>query len=79
MDGLVERQARGFGNNGQGQSSSSKGNSFNYFKRLGPPFFSVSSDLTKAKAWIMKIEFFFFFLMSFIVLRNKKPNMQPLC
>ena len=36
LAGLVERQARGSGNNGQGQSSSSsRGNSFDDFKRLG--------------------------------------------
>ena len=46
-------------NNGQGQSSSSKGNSFHEFKRLGPPYFSGSSDPTEAEAWIMKIEKFF--------------------
>ena len=35
------------------------GNSFDDFKKLGPLYFSGSSDLMEAKAWIMKIEKFF--------------------
>ena len=37
--GLVEYQARAIGSNGQGQSSSTRGSSFDYFKKLGPPYF----------------------------------------
>ena len=39
---LVERQARATESNGQGQSSSSKGSSFDDFKKLSPPYFSVT-------------------------------------
>ena len=35
---LVERQARATGSNGQGQSSSSRGSSFDDFKKLSPPY-----------------------------------------
>ena len=41
LAGLVERQARATGSNGQGQSSSSRGSSFDDFKKLSPPFFPV--------------------------------------
>ena len=57
--GLVECQARATGSNGQGQSSSTRGSSLDDFKKLGPPYFSGTSDPTKAEAWIMKIEKFF--------------------
>ena len=56
---LVEHQSRGFGNKGQGQSSSYRGNSFYDFKRLGRPYFSGSSISTKVESWIIKIEKFF--------------------
>ena len=56
---LVERQARATGSNGQGQSSSSRGSSFDDFKKLSPPYFSDTSNPTEAEAWIMKIEKFF--------------------
>ncbi|XP_059595556.1 uncharacterized protein LOC132254277 [Vitis vinifera] len=59
LAGLVERQARATGSNGQGQSSSTRGSSFDDFKKLGPPYFSGTSDPTEAEAWIMKIEKFF--------------------
>ena len=59
MAGLVKRQARATGSNGQGQSSSSRGSSFDDFKKLSPPYFSDTSNPTKAKAWIMMIEKFF--------------------
>ena len=59
LAGLVERQTRAAGSNGQGQSSSTRSSSFDDFKKLGPPYFSGTSDLTKAEAWIMKIEKFF--------------------
>ncbi|RVW89663.1 RNA-directed DNA polymerase-like [Vitis vinifera] len=36
LAGLVERQARATGSNGQGQSSSTRGSSFDDFKKLGP-------------------------------------------
>ncbi|XP_059596454.1 uncharacterized protein LOC109123295 [Vitis vinifera] len=59
LAGLVERQAQAVGTNVQRQSSSSKGSSFDDFKKLGPPYFSGTSDPTEAEAWIMKIEKFF--------------------
>ena len=49
LAGLVESQAKGSSNNGQGQSSSFKCDSFDDFKRLGPPYFSGSSNLTEAE------------------------------
>ena len=52
---LVKRQARATGSNGQGQSSSSRGSSFDDFKKLSPPYFFSTSDPTEAKSWIMKI------------------------
>ncbi|KAL6321618.1 hypothetical protein AAG906_025450 [Vitis piasezkii] len=42
-----------------GQSSSSRGSSFDDFKKLGPPYFSGATDPTKAEAWILKMEKFF--------------------
>ena len=59
MAGLVERHARATGSSGQGQSSSSRGSSFDDFKKLSPPYFSDTSDPTEAEAWIMMIEKFF--------------------
>ncbi|XP_010648083.1 uncharacterized protein LOC104878882 [Vitis vinifera] len=59
LAGLVEGQARATGSNGQGQSSSTRGSSFYDFKKLGPPYFSGTSDPTEVEAWIMKIEKFF--------------------
>ena len=59
MAGLVERQARATGSNGQGQSSSSRGSSFDDFKKLSPPYFSDTSNPTEAEALIMMIEKFF--------------------
>ena len=56
---LVECQARAIGSNGQGQSSSTKGSSFDNFKKLGPSYFSGTSYPTEVEAWIMKIEKFF--------------------
>ena len=58
LDGLVERQARAIGSNCQGQSSSSRGSSFDDFKKLSPPYFSGTLDPTEAVAWILKIEKF---------------------
>ena len=57
--GLVEHQARAIGSNGQGQSSSSRGSSFDDFKKLCPPYFSGTSNPTKVESRIMKIEKFF--------------------
>ncbi|RVW59880.1 hypothetical protein CK203_100557 [Vitis vinifera] len=59
LAGLVERQARAVGTNIQGQSSSSRGSSFDDFKKLGPPYFSGATDPTEAEAWILKMEKFF--------------------
>ncbi|RVW53996.1 hypothetical protein CK203_072960 [Vitis vinifera] len=41
-----------------GQSSSSRGSSFDDFKKLGPPYFSGATD-PEAEAWILKMEKFF--------------------
>ena len=60
LAGLVECQARAIGSNGQGQSSYNISSSFDDYKKLGSLYFSSTSDLTKAKAWIMKIENFFY-------------------
>ena len=49
LDGLVERQARATGSNGQGQSSSTRGSYFDDFKKLGHPYFSSPLDPTNAK------------------------------
>ena len=59
MAGLVERQVRTTGSIGQGQSSSSRGSSFDDFKKLSPPYFFDISNPTEAEAWIMMIEKFF--------------------
>ena len=59
MAGLVDRQARATGSNGQGQSSSSRGSSFDDFKKLSPPYFSDTSNPIEAEALIMMIEKFF--------------------
>ncbi|RVW93540.1 Retrovirus-related Pol polyprotein from transposon 17.6 [Vitis vinifera] len=59
LAGLVERQARAVGTNVQGQSSSSRGSSFDDFKKLGPPYFSGATDPTEVEAWILKMEKFF--------------------
>ncbi|XP_034710440.1 uncharacterized protein LOC117933155 [Vitis riparia] len=59
LAGLVERQARAAEINGQGQSSSSRGSSFDDFKKLGPPYFSGTSYPTEAENWILKMEKFF--------------------
>ena len=59
LAGLVERQTRAIGSNGQGQSSFTRGNSFDDFKKLGSPYFFGTSELTEVEAWIMKIEKFF--------------------
>ena len=56
MAGLVEWQARATGSNGQGQSSSSRGSSFDDFKKLSPSYFSDTSNPIEAEAWIMMIE-----------------------
>ena len=41
LDGLVERQVRATGSNGQGQSSSTRGSSFDDFKKWVPLTFLV--------------------------------------
>ena len=41
LTGLVERQARAIGSNGQGQSSSTRGSSFDDFKKWVPLTFLV--------------------------------------
>ena len=56
---LVERSNTAVETQALGQSSSSRGSSFNDFKKLGPPYFSGTSDLTEAEVWILKIEKFF--------------------
>ena len=47
LDGLVEHQVKATGSNGQGQSSSTRGSSFDDFKKLGPPYFSSTSNPTE--------------------------------
>ena len=82
MAGLVERQARATGSNGKGQSSSSRGSSFDDFKKLSPPYFSDTSNLTEAEAWIMMIEKKFFIVIDCSKeqkKKKKKPLMQHLC
>ena len=56
---LVERQARVTETNVPRQYSSSRGISFDDFKKLGSPYFSGTLDPTKAKAGILKMEKFF--------------------
>ena len=75
MAGLVERQARAIGSNGQGQSSSSRGSSFDDFQKLSPPYFSDTSNPTKAEAWIMMIEKFFIVIDCSEEQKKKKKNL----
>ena len=49
LTGLVERQARVVETNGQGQSSSSRNISFDDFKKLGPHYFSGTSNPKEAQ------------------------------
>ena len=63
MAGLVERQARATGSNCQGQSSSSRGSSFDDFKKLSPPYFSDTLNPTEAEAWNTMIEKKKFFIV----------------
>ena len=58
--GMVEHQARVAKTNGQGQSTTTRGSSFDDFKSLGPPYSSGTLDPTEAEAWITKIEKFFY-------------------
>ena len=57
--GLVECQDRAIETQALGQPSSSKGTSFDDFKKLGLPYFSSTSDPTETEAWILKIKKFF--------------------
>ena len=57
--GLVECQDRAIETQALGQPSSSKGTSFDDFKKLGLPYFSSTSDPTETEAWILKTETFF--------------------
>ena len=75
MTGLVERQVRTTGSNGQGQSSSSRGSSFDDFKKLSPPYFSDTSNPTEAEAWIMMIEKFFIVIDCSEEQKKKKKNL----
>ena len=59
LSGLVEHQARAIETQALRQPSSSKGTSFDDFKKLGPPYFSSTSNPTKTEAWILKIKKFF--------------------
>ena len=56
---LVERQARVIETNVLGQYSSSRGSSFDDFKKLSSPYFSGTLDPIEAEAWILKMEKFF--------------------
>ena len=57
---LVEFQVRAAKTQALGQSSSSRGSSFDDFKKLGFSYFSGTSNPMEAKAWIFKIEKFFY-------------------
>ena len=59
LAGLVQRQDRAIETQALGQPSFSKGSSFDDFNKLGPPYFSGTSDPTEAEVWILKIEKFF--------------------
>ena len=74
MAGLVERQARATESN-QGQSSSSRGSSFDDFKKLSPSYFSDTSNPTEAEAWIMMIEKFFIVIDCSEEQKKKKKNL----
>ncbi|RVW88277.1 hypothetical protein CK203_038733 [Vitis vinifera] len=52
-------KARAIKTQALGEPSYSKGSSFDDFKKLGPPYFSSTSDPMEAEAWIFKIEKFF--------------------
>ena len=78
MAGLVERQAKTTGSNGQGQSSSSRGSSFDDFKKLSPPYFSDTSNPIEAEAWIMMIEKFFI-VIDCSEEQEKKKKKKLLC
>ena len=53
---MVERQARAIETQTLREPLFSKGNSFDDFKKLGPPYFSSTSDPTKVETWILKLE-----------------------
>ena len=76
LAGLVECQARPIETQALGQPSSSKGSSFDDFKKLGP-YFSGILDPTEVEAWILKIEKVFDVINCFK--EQKKPLMQHLC
>ena len=57
--GLVEHQVQAIETNEQGQFATTRGSSFDDFKRLGPLYFFGTSDPIKVEAWIIKIENFF--------------------
>ena len=59
LAGLVKRQARAVETQALGQHSSSKGSSFDDFKKLGSLYFSDTSEPMEAEGWILKIEKFF--------------------
>ncbi|KAL6331335.1 hypothetical protein AAG906_011272 [Vitis piasezkii] len=56
---LLHLRARAIETQALGQPSSSKGSSFDDFKKLGPPYFSGTSDPMETEAWILKIKKFF--------------------
>ena len=56
---LVERQARAIETQALREPSSSRGSSFDDFKKLGPSYFFGTAEPTEAEAWILKIEKFF--------------------
>ena len=53
LTGLVEHQARAIETQALGQPSSSKGSSFDDFKKSGLPYFSSTSDPTEVETWIL--------------------------
>ena len=62
LAGLVERQARATRSNVQGQSSSSRGSSFDDFKKLSPPYFFQYFISNRGRGLDYEIEKFFIFI-----------------
>ena len=52
--GLVERQARAIDTQALGQPSSSRGSSFDDFKKLASPYFFATSDPTEANLGFLR-------------------------
>ena len=59
LAGLVDHRVKAIETQALGQPSSSRGSSFDDFKKLGSHYFSGTSNPTEVEAWILKIEKFF--------------------